>query len=344
MTAGRGIGGDAAGGPARHVPVLLEEAMSFLAPDAGGVFIDGTFGGGGYTSAILKKGAEVIAIDRDPIAIARGATLRSQSNGRLTLVEGRFSTLDEIARAHGHERVDGVVLDVGVSSDQLESAERGFSFTHPGPLDMRMGPDGADAGDVVNGLDERALARVIAVLGEEKRARAVAAAIVKARSGQPLQSTRELAETVARAVGGRRGDAIHPATRTFQALRIFVNRELDELAEALAASERILRADGRLVVVAFHSLEDRIVKRFFAERSATKSGSSRHHPDKAMAEPTFAVVTRGGIAPIAAEIANNPRARSARLRAGRRTAAPPRTLDKTALGVPELPALADVVR
>jgi 16S rRNA (cytosine1402-N4)-methyltransferase len=339
MTVGRSIGGDAAGGPARHVPVLLEEALRFLAPDAGGVFIDGTFGGGGYTSAILNTGASVIAIDRDPSAIARGQALRARAKGKLTLVEGRFSMLDEIARAHGHERVDGVVLDVGVSSDQIDTAGRGFSFMQAGPLDMRMGADGPTAGDIVNAFDERDLARVIAVLGDEKRARSVASAIVRARAQRPLESTRDLADIVSRAVGGRRGDAIHPATRTFQALRIFVNRELDELAEALAASERILGEGGRLVVVAFHSLEDRIVKRFLADRSAARSGGSRHTPEREIAAPTFGLLARSGVEAGEAEVAANPRSRSARLRAARRTAAPPRPLDKAALGVPELPSL-----
>jgi 16S rRNA (cytosine1402-N4)-methyltransferase len=312
--------------------------MRFLAPAAGGVFIDGTFGSGGYSRAILATGAEVIAIDRDQQAVARGADLVSRAGGRLTIVEGRFSDLDAIARAHGHERVAGVVLDVGVSSDQLETAERGFSFQLPGPLDMRMGRAGPTAADVVNAFDERNLARVIAVLGEEKRARAVAVAIVAARSKRPIESTRELAEIAAGAVGRRQGDAIHPATRTFQALRIFVNRELDELAEGLSASERILAEGGRLVVIAFHSLEDRIVKRFLAERSAVRSAGSRHLPEAEKVDPTFVLLTRA-VSPSGAEAAANPRARSARLRAARRTAAGPRPLDKAALGVPDLPSL-----
>jgi 16S rRNA (cytosine1402-N4)-methyltransferase len=318
--------------------------MRFLAPAAGGVFVDGTFGGGGYSSAILKSGAAVLAIDRDPAAIARGAALQADAGGRLTLVEGRFSALDEIARAHGHERIDGVVLDVGVSSYQLETADRGFSFQLAGPLDMRMGADGPTAGDVVNAFDERSLARVIAVLGEEKRARTVASAIVKARANAPIETTRDLAEIASRALGGRRGDPIHPATRTFQALRIVVNRELDELAEALAASERILAEGGRLVVVAFHSLEDRIVKRFLADRSATRSGGSRHHPEAAIPEPTFTLLSRAAVTPGATEVSANPRARSARLRAARRTGAPARPLAKGDLGVPDLPAFAEVVR
>ena len=330
--------GGPAGGSDRHTPVMLAEVMGLLTPVAGGTFIDGTFGAGGYTSAILGAGASVIAIDRDPSAIAAGMALVGDSGGRLTLVEGRFSDLDAIAAAHGKERVDGVVLDVGVSSMQLDEAARGFSFRLDGPLDMRMGGEGPSAADVVNRFEPRDLARVIAVLGEEKRARAVASAIARARARQDLAGTAELAEIVARAVGHRATDKIHPATRTFQALRIFVNRELDELADALAASERVLAEGGRLVVVAFHSLEDRIVKRFLAERSEARPRGSRHLPEEAIPAPTFELLTRGALTPGEDEIARNPRARSARLRAARRTAAEPFALDRGAIGVPELPA------
>ncbi len=337
MTAGRGSSrGDVAGGPARHLPVLIEEALRFLAPDAGGTFIDGTFGAGGTSAAILARGASVIAIDRDPDAIAVGAEMARAAGGRLTLVEGRFSDLDRIARAHGHERVDGVVLDVGVSSMQLDQPERGFSFRAEGPLDMRMARTGPTAADVVNRMDKGALARVIAVLGEERKAGAVAAAIARARAKRPLGTTRELADIVAGAVGHRHGVGIHPATRTFQALRIFVNRELDELAQGLAACERVLAEGGRLVVISFHSLEDRIVKRFLADRSSSPS-PSRHRPETVAQEPTFVRTTRGAVTPQPEEIARNPRARSARLRAARRTGAPARPLDGTAIGVPTLP-------
>ena len=338
MTASRGtVSGSAAGGLARHVPVLIEEALRFLAPAAGGTFVDGTFGAGGYTRAILDAGASVIAIDRDPSAIAAAADLKRDAGDGLTLVEGRFSDLDAIAEAHGHERVDGVVLDVGVSSMQLDTAERGFSFRSDGPLDMRMGPDGPTAADVINGMERGALARVIAVLGEEKKARLVAAAIDRARTVKPVATTLELAEIVQKAIGRGGADRIHPATRTFQALRIFVNRELEELADALAASECILGEGGRLVVVSFHSLEDRIVKRFLADRSAKKAGGSRHQPEAAIAPPTFELLTRNAVSPDEQEIRLNPRARSARLRAARRTAAPPRALDMAAIGVPALP-------
>jgi 16S rRNA (cytosine1402-N4)-methyltransferase len=334
--AGRGTpSGGVAGGLARHVPVLIEEALGFLAPAAGGLFVDGTYGAGGYTGAILATGASVIAIDRDPTAIAAAAP-----HERLTLVEGRFSELDEVVHMHGHEHVDGVVLDVGVSSMQLDTAERGFSFRNDGPLDMRMGDTGPTAADVVNQMERGDLARVIAVLGEEKKARLAAAAIDRARSGGPITTTAELAEIVQKAIGRGGADKIHPATRTFQALRIFVNRELDELAEALAASERILAEGGRLVVVSFHSLEDRIVKRFLADRSAEKSGGSRHAPEAAVAPPTFTLLARGGVEASEREVAANPRSRSARLRAATRTAAPARPLDPSDLGVPVLPAFA----
>ena len=330
---GRGTpSGGVAGGLARHVPVLIEEALGVLAPVADGIFVDGTFGAGGYTSAILATGASVIAIDRDPTAIAA-----AEPHKRLTLVEGRFSDLDEIVRAHGYERVDGVVLDIGVSSMQFDNAGRGFSFRSDGPLDMRMGEEGPSAADVVNGMERGDLARLIAVLGEEKKARLVAAAIDRARSGGPIATTAELAEIVAKAIGRGGADKIHPATRTFQALRIFINRELDELAEALAASERILGEGGRLVVVSFHSLEDRIVKRFLADRSADRPTGSRHVPEALVAPPTFELLTRGAVEPGETEVRRNPRARSARLRAARRTAAPWRRLDAAAIGVPWVP-------
>jgi 16S rRNA (cytosine1402-N4)-methyltransferase len=338
MTARRGTTADGvAGGLTRHVPVLIEEVLRFLGPAAGGTYIDGTFGAGGYSRAILERGGGVIAIDRDPTAIAGGAKLKEEAGDRLTLVEGRFADLDRIARELGHERVDGVVLDIGVSSMQLDDPARGFSFAREGPLDMRMGAEGPTAADLVNTMEPAALARVIAVLGEEKRARAVAKAIAVAREKGPIANTMALAEIVARAVGRRGADQIHPATRTFQALRIYLNRELDELAEALAASERILGEGGRLVVVSFHSLEDRIVKRFLSDRSAILGGGSRHQPQRVVAPPTFELITRGVVTPGEGEIRINPRARSARLRAARRTAAPPRPLDRAAIGVPALP-------
>ena len=329
-----------AGGPAGHVPVMLEEAISRLAPTAGGIFIDGTFGGGGYSRALLASGARVIAIDRDATAIAGGIELARNSAGRLTLVQGRFSELDAIARLHGGTDADGVVLDIGVSSMQIDEAERGFSFMRDGPLDMRMGNEGPSAADVVNEMDQRDLARVIAILGEEKKAGLIARAIVAVRAEKPLQRTSELAALVERAIGRRPTDPIHPATRTFQALRIFVNDELGELARALAAAERLLKDGGRLVVVAFHSLEDRIVKRFLAERSRLKATGSRHLPAAAIAAPSFRLLDHGAVIPSNAEIGANPRSRSAKLRAALRLSARPHVFDLLGLGVPDLPHFA----
>src|SRR5690242_3851698 len=256
-----------AGGPAPHVPVLGRPALELLNVLDGGLYIDATFGAGGYTRAMLAAAdCRVIGIDRDPNALALGAELVAQSHGRLSLVEERFSQLDAVARAAGFAQVDGVVLDIGVSSMQLDSAERGFSFRLDGPLDMRMGGAGASAADVVAKASERDLANIIFLLGEERHSRAVARAIVRARTDAPFETTRALADTVASVVRSRPND-IHPATRTFQALRIFVNDELGELATALHAAERILKAGGRLVAVTFHSLEDRIVKSFLDRKS-----------------------------------------------------------------------------
>jgi 16S rRNA (cytosine1402-N4)-methyltransferase len=326
---------EGAGGPARHVPVLLSEAVEKLAVVEGGRYIDGTFGGGGYARAILERGGSVLGIDRDRRAIEAGAPLVEAAEGRLKLVEGRFSDLDAHARAAGFDPADGVVLDVGVSSMQLDDAERGFSFRQDGPLDMRMGTSGADAAAVVNRAPVRELARIIGVLGEERKSGRIARAIERERSRAPIERTARLAEIVAAAAGSAGPARIHPATRTFQALRIFVNRELEELPAALAAAEAVLREGGRLVVVAFHSLEDRIVKRFMQERSQSARGS-RHAPPSPADAPTFELVTRRAIEPSAAEVEANPRARSARLRAARRTGAPPRAIDFGAIGVPQL--------
>ena len=331
-----------AGGP-RHVAVLARPALEFLNVRHGGVYIDGTFGAGGYTRAILAaaSAAHVIGIDRDQSVVAGGAGLVEAAAGRLTLAEARFSTLDRVAEKFGHTSVDGVVLDLGVSSMQLDQAARGFSFRLDGPLDMRMGCDGPSAADVVAQGSERDLADIIFQLGEERHSRAVARAIVAARKATPIRTTRALADIVGRVVRAK-PNQIHPATRAFQALRIFVNEELAELAMALAAAERILKPSGRLVVVTFHSLEDRIVKTFLAERSRT-AGVSRHLPDIEAPAPTFRLLTKRPIAPDESEIAANPRARSAKLRAGERSVAPPRAADLGAL-LPRLPALTDVVR
>ena len=331
-----------AGGPARHVPVLLPEVLATLAPRDGGIYVDGTFGAGGYTRAILDAAeCTVLALDRDPQAREAGAALVAAYAPRLILRAGCFSQLDDHVAAAGLTRVDGVALDIGVSSMQLDEAGRGFSFMEDGPLDMRMDPQGgASAADVVNALPVQELARVIRVLGEEKRAGAIARAIVRARDTAAITRTSALAEVVSAALGGRRGERKHPATRTFQALRIYVNRELDELAGGLNAAERVLCAGGRLVVVAFHSLEDRMVKRFIAAASGKTGGTSRHQPLPEEGEaPTFKELHRGGLAPGQGEVDANPRARSARLRACERTLAPARGIAATVLGVPELAPL-----
>jgi 16S rRNA (cytosine1402-N4)-methyltransferase len=340
---GRGAGQPGvAGGLARHVPVLVRTAVELLGVRSGGTYVDATFGAGGYTHALLATpGANVIGIDRDQRAIAGGAGLVEAAGGRLILIEDRFSALEDVLRAAGIDFVDGIVFDLGVSSMQLDEAARGFSFRLDGLLDMRMGGDGPSAAAVVAAASERDLATIIATLGEERHARAVARAIVKARAQDAISTTRALADIVARIVRTRPGD-IHPATRTFQALRMFVNEELAELIAALAAAERVLKPGGRLAVVSFHSLEDRIVKTFFAERSRTTAGS-RHLPEKVQAAPTFRLITKRPITPDAAEIAANPRARSAKLRAAERTEAAPRAHSPTEL-LPRLPVLADVLK
>ena len=335
-------GAAVAGGPARHVPVLARPALELLNIRDGGIYIDGTFGAGGYSRAILgTANAQVIGIDRDQSAVANGTGLVEAAGGRLTLIEERFSALDRVAEKFGHAAVDGVVLDLGVSSMQLDEAGRGFSFRLDGPLDMRMGTDSPSAADVVAQAAERDLADIIFQLGEERHSRGVARAIVAARKVAPIRTTKALADIVGRVVRAK-PNQIHPATRTFQALRIFVNEELAELVGALAAAERILKSSRRLVVVTFHSLEDRIVKTFLAERSRT-IGVSRHLPDIEAPAPTFRLLTKRPVAPDEAEIAENPRARSAKLRAGERSDAPPREAGLEPL-LPRLPALTDIVR
>lgn len=322
MTMGRGVGPtDAAGGPARHRPVLLAEVLAYLAPKDAGTYVDGTFGAGGYTQAMLEAAAcRVLGLDRDPTAISGGASLVTRAAGRLVLVEDRFSQLDRSAADHGFAPLDGVVLDIGVSSMQLDQAERGFSFRRDGPLDMRMSAHGPCAADLVAELDESDLAHLIWSLGEERQSRAIARAIVKARAESAITRTSQLADIVSRVVWAKPGE-IHPATRTFQALRIAVNAELDELAAALAAAERALKPGGRLVVVTFHSLEDRIVKTFLAHRSKAPS-VSRHLPQAEGPDPSFRLLSRGMVEPGPEEVADNPRARSAKLRAAERTDAP----------------------
>jgi 16S rRNA (cytosine1402-N4)-methyltransferase len=321
------------------VPVLLNEVLAALAPQRGGIYVDGTFGAGGYTRGILGAAdCKIVAIDRDPTAIAAGASLVNSSGGRLNLVRGTFGEMKSIVEDLGFNKVQGVVLDIGVSSMQIDQAERGFSFMREGPLDMRMGQDGKSAADYVNGLDAEDLAQIIFVLGEEPRSRSIAKAIVAARSEAPLRTTLDLVKAVEKATGPQRAkDRTHPATRTFQALRIHVNAELDELADALIAAEDILEVGGRLVVVTFHSLEDRIVKRFFAERAGALPTNSRHLPQShAGPAPSFEMVFRGHQEAGPEEMLDNPRARSAKLRAGIRTAAPSFKFDAKAMAVPKL--------
>ncbi|QWG17418.1 16S rRNA (cytosine(1402)-N(4))-methyltransferase RsmH [Bradyrhizobium sediminis] len=323
----------------RHIPVLGRQAIEMLAPRDGGIYVDATFGAGGYSRAILDvAGTRVIGIDRDRTAIAGGFDLVDRSDGRLTLVEDRFSNLAEICAAQGAAAVDGVVMDVGVSSMQLDQAERGFSFRLGGPLDMRMGHDGPSAADVVAKASEADLANIIYIFGEERHSRAVARAIVAARKEAPITTTRALADVVSKVVRSKPGE-IHPATRTFQALRIFVNEELDELHLALSAAEQVLKPGGRLVVVSFHSLEDRIVKNFLVER-ARAGGGSRHLPEVNQAAPSFVILTKRPVTADDEEIAANPRARSAKLRAAERTAAPAHA----GAALPAWPVLDDVMR
>jgi 16S rRNA (cytosine1402-N4)-methyltransferase len=322
-----------------HIPVLGREAVDMLAPREGGIYIDATFGAGGYSRAILgTAGTRVIGIDRDQTAIAGGFDLVGQSNGRLVLVEDRFSNLADVCAAQGFDAVDGVVMDVGVSSMQLDQAGRGFSFRLDGPLDMRMADHGATAADVIARASETELADIIYLFGEERHSRAVARAIVAARKEAPIATTRALADIVSRVVRSKPGD-IHPATRTFQGLRIFVNEELDELQLALQAAERVLKPGGRLAVVSFHSLEDRIVKDFFNARGKT-GGGSRHLPEVKQAVPSFRLLTKRPVTPGDKEIVANPRARSAKLRAAERTEAPAHASDD----LPSWPRLSDVMK
>jgi 16S rRNA (cytosine1402-N4)-methyltransferase len=332
MTAGHDEDGLAAGGPPRHIPVLLEEIIEALQPADGQVIVDGTFGAGGYTAAILARGASLVGIDRDPDAIAAGRAMEAASGGRLKLVQAPFSSLGEHAEA-----VDGVVLDIGISSMQVDQADRGFSFRADGPLDMRMAQAGLSAADVVNRFKAADLARIFGLLGEERHAGRIARMIERRRSGKPFLRTTDLAQSIADLVGFPPREKIHPATRVFQALRIYVNDELGELARALVAAERILKPGGRLVVVTFHSLEDRIVKRFITDRSTDPAGS-RHLPQRQAVTATL-VRLGGVVTPGEAELAANPRSRSAKLRAAVRTDAPPRPADPALFGLPKLPEL-----
>ncbi|MEL6998291.1 MAG: 16S rRNA (cytosine(1402)-N(4))-methyltransferase RsmH [Pseudomonadota bacterium] len=323
---------------APHVPVLLDEVCRALCPLRGSIVIDGTFGAGGYTKAFLSKNAaRVIAIDRDPTALA-AAEDWAGAEDRLTLVEGAFSALDDVAERYAEGRVDAVVLDIGVSSMQLDQALRGFSFQRDGPLDMRMSTDGLSASDLVNDCEEALIADIIFHYGEDRAARRIAKAIVRERASTRIETTLQLAQIITNVLPRPRPGQAHPATRSFQALRIAVNDELGELVRALNAAENVLAAGGRLVIVTFHSLEDRIVKRFLQQASATSAGGSRHSPGKSLPPPRFERPDRA-TEPSQDEISRNPRARSARLRSATRTTAPPVAPEKRALGLPTLPQL-----
>jgi 16S rRNA (cytosine1402-N4)-methyltransferase len=317
-----------------HIPVLRDEAIAAAAVTAGEIAVDATFGGGGYTAELLKAGARVYAFDRDPAAIAAGQA-RFGDEARLTLIEAPFDEMEEALGTTGVEHVDAIVFDFGVSSMQLDQAERGFSFMADGPLDMRMG-QGRSAAEFVNEADPRDLADVIYQYGEDRRSRALARAIVAEREKVPFETTGQLAALAERTLG--KTGRIHPATRLFQALRILVNDELGQIVRALIAAERLLREGGRLVAVAFHSLEDRIVKRFLAATTGRSDTPSRHEPQRAGDPATF-LPKLLNTKPTAEESAANPRARSARLRAATRNDVPAADWTESRLrqlGVPPL--------
>lgn len=335
-----GDGGSSAASP--HIPVLLDQVVAALAPKPGERLIDGTFGAGGYSSALLAAadGVRVLGIDRDPAALAIGREIAAAHDGRLVIAEGRFGDLAEIAGTLGFQEADGVVLDIGVSSMQLDEAERGFSFMVDGPLDMRMAQAGTSAADLVNEMDEGPLADLIYVFGEERHSRRIARAIVRARDAERIATTAALARIVEKTIGRKPGEDRHPATRTFQALRIAVNDELGELVRGLQGAEATLRAGGRLTVVTFHSLEDRIVKRFLTLRSGRAAEGSRHAPPVTggVRAPSFRLEVARPIGADEDEIARNPRARSAKLRWAVRTDAPEWPLDDPSdLGLPTVP-------
>lgn len=302
---------------APHISVLLAEVVDALSAQPGDTIIDGTFGAGGYTRAILATGASVVGFDRDPTVQRFTEGLPAE---RFRLIQDRFS---QMAEHFEPQSVDGVVLDIGVSSMQLDEAERGFSFMRDGPLDMRMSDTGPTAADLVNELDHTELARILYVYGEEHASRRIASFVVRRREERKFERTLDLAHVIERALGGRKGAKVHPATRSFQGLRIAVNEELAELEAGLAAAEVILKPGGRLAVVTFHSLEDRIVKNYLAERAGRTPGGSRHLPQAPAGAPaSFQLIANKAIAPGEAELAVNPRARSSKLRAAVRTTAP----------------------
>lgn len=324
-----------------HLPVLLAEVMTALDPKDGEVYVDGTYGGGGYALRVLQAAdCKLYGIDRDLDAIRRAERL-AEEHPRLVPLLGRFGDMDKLLLSNGVAEIDGVMLDIGVSSFQIDQSARGFSFMRDGPLDMRMGQAGPSARDVVNLMSAQDLTAIIRQLGEERQAKRIATVIVDQRKDQPFETTAQLADCVERAVGGRRGKKTHPATLTFQAVRMYVNDELGELARGLAAAERLLRVGGRLVVVTFHSLEDRLVKQFMRTRSGETGGGSRYMPEiEKGPPPSFDLRRRKAIEPGAEETSSNPRARSARLRIVTRTDAPAWTAPvETGLRLPPLQAL-----
>jgi len=306
-----------------HIPVMLDEVLDAAAVGEGDHIIDGTFGAGGYSRAFLERGARVTAFDRDPQAVRGAAIFHDDYGDRFAIRHAPFSAIGDSVAA---QSIDALVLDIGVSSMQFDQADRGFSFRHDGPLDMRMSSDGLSAADIVNTALPADLTRIIGILGEEKQASRISRAICDARAAQPIETTGALARIIEKAVARKHSDTIHPATRSFQALRILVNDELRELARALFAAETVLRDGGRLVVVSFHSLEDRIVKTFLSSRSG-KSGGSRHLPQPDATPAVFIQSGKSVISASATEIQRNPRARSAKLRAATRTDAPAMTAD-----------------
>ncbi|MEM7471359.1 MAG: 16S rRNA (cytosine(1402)-N(4))-methyltransferase RsmH [Pseudomonadota bacterium] len=317
-------------GDAPHLPVLIDAILDHVSPK--GIWLDGTFGAGGYSRAFLDAGTEtMIGIDRDPMVFEMAQSWAGEYGARLKLVEGTFSDLDALAA--DLLPIDGVVLDLGVSSMQLDQADRGFSFLRDGPLDMRMAQDGPSAADLVNGADEAAIADILFQYGEERASRRIARAIISAR---PITTTAKLAEVIEAVLPKSKPGQSHPATRSFQAIRIAVNDEFGQLIKGLEAAERALKPGGQLAVVSFHSLEDRVVKKFMAARAGATGGGSRYAPEVAKDDPTFTLTPRRAIAADKAELARNPRARSAKLRVATRTNAPARPSDRTGLGLPKL--------
>jgi 16S rRNA (cytosine1402-N4)-methyltransferase len=327
-----GLGADTARAP--HIPVLLRPLLGACAPISG-VWLDGTFGAGGYTRGLLDAGAgTVIGIDRDPSALALAAAMQAEYGARLILKQGTFSDLETLAGA----LLDGVVLDLGVSSMQIDQAERGFSFQKDGPLDMRMGADGPSAADIVATASDGALADILFHFGEERAARRIARAIVEARARSPITRTLELADIIAKCLPRPKPGQSHPATRSFQALRIAVNGEFDQLVAALSAAERALKPGGLLAVATFHSLEDRVVKRFFQTAAGDAPNANRYAPEMGKTTARFDLITRKAVGPDDSELAENPRARSAKLRVARRTDAPAKAQEAADLDAPILPA------